>query len=426
MLPASPPPPLLPPLKLAPGPQSNETIPLAAPDPMLTPISKLLQFSTSPRCTAVMCDGLLCVRQHLAAPPAPAQVGSDGTNMIVPMGEHRCMAAMACMHPGPAVHYIITARCVSRRGHAGLSQYGALQHEPMHPATEPCPAVPPRLTQAWFSAALPWLAWCSCSGCSTDAWTALRARMLGRLQTRVGAGRSVSHAAQVERAPAWDAVASPAVSHLQGCCRQLSATCRLPVGSLSPTCSAAALLETLAICRHGVRHGIPPCRACTRSPACPCSCRGPPQCASCPSAEPGVGEPHLPKLPVIIVLPDNKTLSLGWQLEHTACASPTASSAAEGSCASGRVALEGSKQAADGSSGPCPRAAFASSTLALGAGTGSEMYVAPAPTASAGLTPAGGSRKLTDGSRRECPPRPPCPWLPPLHLRDHRTAATDP
>ncbi|KAL4418856.1 hypothetical protein ABPG77_002923 [Micractinium sp. CCAP 211/92] len=214
---------------------------------MLTPISKLLQSSTSPRCTVVMCDGLLCVRQHLAAPPAPAQVGSDGTNMIVPMG--------------------VVLGCVTM---AGMVLMLWLFHR--------------------------------------------------RMDRSAGA-----HAGQ-------------------------------------------------AADEGGGR-----------------------------SLEPGVGEPHLPKLPVIIVLPDNKTLSLGWQLEHTACASPTASSAAEGSCASGRVALEGSKQAADGSSGPCPRAAFASSTLALGAGTGSAMYVAPAPTASAGLTPAGGSRKLTGGSRRRPP-----------------------
>ncbi|KAL4425979.1 hypothetical protein ABPG75_009995 [Micractinium tetrahymenae] len=41
------------------------------------------------------------------------------------------------------------------------------------------------------------------------------------------------------------------------------------------------------------------------------------------SLESDCGAPYLPKLPVIIMLPDNKSLSFGWQLEHSPCAAQT-------------------------------------------------------------------------------------------------------
>lgn len=81
------------------------------------------------------------------------------------------------------------------------------------------------------------------------------------------------------------------------------------------------------------------------------------------SLESDSGAPHLPKLPVIIVLPDNKTYSFGWQLEHTPCASPTAALCAEeGSCSSRRSALEAGKQAASGGNSPRSTAASSASS----------------------------------------------------------------
>ncbi|PSC68417.1 Cell surface glyco 1 [Micractinium conductrix] len=52
------------------------------------------------------------------------------------------------------------------------------------------------------------------------------------------------------------------------------------------------------------------------------------------SLDEGEHLPYLPKLPVIIMLPDNKSLSFGWQLESAACDSPSAGDASSSSSAS--------------------------------------------------------------------------------------------
>ncbi|EFN51099.1 hypothetical protein CHLNCDRAFT_141425 [Chlorella variabilis] len=55
--------------------------------------------------------------------------------------------------------------------------------------------------------------------------------------------------------------------------------------------------------------------------------RGGPRC----SLESERNAPYLPKIPVIIVLPDNTSMSLGWEVEHTPCRSPTAAMASSAS-----------------------------------------------------------------------------------------------
>lgn len=125
----------------------------------------------------------------------------------------------------------------------------------------------------------------------------------------------------------------------------------------------------------------------------------PPRCAPA-VADSERGGPYLPKLPVIIMLPDNKSLSFGWQLEHAACDSPTAvgSASSSGASSSSLGGLDDEKRR--------PQAPAGASGQADGAGVNA---AAPGAAAAAGEVQQPGSATAAAAAapgsyRRECRP----------------------
>lgn len=131
--------------------------------------------------------------------------------------------------------------------------------------------------------------------------------------------------------------------------------------------------------------------------------------------------PYLPKIPVIIVLPDNTSMSLGWEVEHTPCRSPTAAMASSASGSGSSAGGEEEEEEKPFTARLSAALEAASSRASLAADASS-----PGPATAASGTPAATQqdaavvpshrRERPNSTQSHCPHLLPMSWLlVPLH-----------